>query len=96
MSEHADDRPDRKLSGAKRDILARAPEGWFLVAAVVDGDNQRAGVHLQQMFQAGLVARRDGNGQRVYDSGPPFSAPNDRVGATLSPFVVFTRRCGQS
>ena len=59
MSEHADDRPVRKLSDAKRDILARAPEGWFLVAAVGDGDNQRAGVHLQQMFQAGLVARRD-------------------------------------
>ena len=60
MSEHAEDRPDRKLSGAKRDILARAPEGWFLVAEVGNGDNQRAGVHLQQMFQAGLVARRDG------------------------------------
>ena len=60
MSEHLGDRPGRKLSDAKRAILARAPEGWFLVAVVGDGDNQRAGVHLQQMFQAGLVDRRDG------------------------------------
>ena len=65
MSDQPNDRPVRKLSDAKRNILARAPEGWFLVAAVGDGDNQRAGVPLQQMFQAGLVARRDGGAADV-------------------------------
>ena len=60
MSDHPNDHSTIKLSEAKRAILARAPEGWFLVAQVGNGDNQRAGVHLQQMFQAGLVARREG------------------------------------
>ena len=50
--------PHATFSEAKRAILRRAPEGWFMVAAVGEGHNKSSGFHLQQMFQVGLVERR--------------------------------------
>lgn len=47
-----------KLSDAKKDILKGASDHWCLVNDFGWPDNQKLGVHLQQMFQLGLFERK--------------------------------------
>lgn len=47
-----------RLSEAKRDILRESPDDWFLVDEFGWHNNQKLGVHLQQMFQRGLFERK--------------------------------------